>query len=189
VRPSLPGGLAAHKLGALILTGGASRRMGADKAGLDWSGVRAVDRVAASARAAGAQAIVTVGPADFGLPKVVEDPAGGGPVAGLLAGAAYLRSLGCARALAFATDAPTLMAEDLASLLAAPAPGAAFAGLHLPLMIWLAAAPDRVPAGGSLRRFIAVCGLAILTPDPSAVDRLRGANTPAERAALLRTLS
>ena len=66
---------------------------------------------------------------------------------------------------------------------------AAFAGLHLPLMIWLAAAPDAVPAGGSLRRFVAVCGLATLTPDPRAVERLRGANTPAERAVLLRTLS
>ena len=35
------------KLGAIILTGGASSRMGADKAEALWLGVRAVDRVAA----------------------------------------------------------------------------------------------------------------------------------------------
>ena len=30
--------------GVLILTGGGSRRMGRDKAALDWGGARAVDR-------------------------------------------------------------------------------------------------------------------------------------------------
>ena len=34
-------------LGALILTGGASSRMGEDKALLEWGGVRAVDRLVA----------------------------------------------------------------------------------------------------------------------------------------------
>ena len=56
------------KLGVAILTGGASSRMGEDKAAADWLGVRAVDRVAALARALGAVAVVTVGRADHGLP-------------------------------------------------------------------------------------------------------------------------
>ena len=41
-------------LGAVILTGGSSRRMGADKAAELWFGVRAVDRVAEVARDCGA---------------------------------------------------------------------------------------------------------------------------------------
>ena len=34
------------QLGAIILSGGASSRMGVDKAAMDWLGRRAVDRVA-----------------------------------------------------------------------------------------------------------------------------------------------
>jgi molybdopterin-guanine dinucleotide biosynthesis protein A len=56
--------------GVLILTGGGSRRMGRDKAALDWGGVRAVDRLAELARALGAQRVLTVG-ADLGLPFVL----------------------------------------------------------------------------------------------------------------------
>jgi molybdopterin-guanine dinucleotide biosynthesis protein A len=38
-----------NTLGAIILCGGGSRRMGRDKALLDWGGERAIDRVAALA--------------------------------------------------------------------------------------------------------------------------------------------
>jgi molybdopterin-guanine dinucleotide biosynthesis protein A len=41
--------------GAIILCGGASRRMGRDKAALDWDGVRAVDRLAAWRECVGAE--------------------------------------------------------------------------------------------------------------------------------------
>jgi dienelactone hydrolase len=46
--------------------------------------------------------VVEVGAPDHGLPRVSEEPAGGGPVGGVLAGAAALREAGCDRALALA---------------------------------------------------------------------------------------
>ncbi|HEY0651236.1 NTP transferase domain-containing protein, partial [Phenylobacterium sp.] len=48
-------------LGVVILTGGASSRMGADKAALLWGGRRAVDRLADLARELGAAAVLTSG--------------------------------------------------------------------------------------------------------------------------------
>jgi molybdopterin-guanine dinucleotide biosynthesis protein A len=54
---------------ALILAGGRSARMGEDKALIDWGGRRAVDRVADLAAAVGCEAILTVGPSGYGLPR------------------------------------------------------------------------------------------------------------------------
>jgi len=172
------------RLGAMILVGGASSRMGADKAVQDWGGRRAVDRVADVARAVGADPVVTVGGRELGLPHVFED-APGGPVGGVCAGAAALRQAGAARALVLATDAPTLHAADLERLLAAPAPGAAYAHLHFPMVLDLAAIPADVQPGWSMARLITAMGLELVEADAEAVPRLRGANTPAERAALL----
>lgn len=176
------------RLGAMILSGGGSTRMGEDKAGLDWGGLRAIDRVAATARAAGAEAVVEVGAADHGLPRVSEDPPRGGPACGLLAGAKALAAAGCERALVLAVDAPTLAAEDLLPLLAAGPPGAAYEGLHLPLVVDLAALPGEVEAGYPLKRLLAQLGV-VRPPAPADAARLRGANTPQERAALLAALS
>jgi molybdopterin-guanine dinucleotide biosynthesis protein A len=172
-------------LGALILTGGASSRMGADKARLDWGGVRAVDLVAARAREAGAAPILTVGAQDLGLPNVKEPAPGGGPVAGLAAGAEVLRRDGVSRALVLAVDAPTIRAADLVPLLAASSPGAAYVGLQLPVVIELAAVPPQAGAGWSMTRLLDAVGVSRLHPAPSAAARLRGANTPEEREALL----
>lgn len=177
------------RLGAVILTGGASSRMGLDKAALDWAGLRAVDRAAAAAKGAGADAVITVGPRDYGLPNVADDPPLGGPVGGVLAGLAALQAAGCDRALVLAVDAPTLTPDDLAPLLAAPAPGAAYEDLHLPLAMAVAAAPWDLAADAPLRRLAAEAGLARLAAPPDAQARLRGANTPEERAALLAELA
>ncbi|HEY3797004.1 MAG TPA: NTP transferase domain-containing protein [Caulobacteraceae bacterium] len=175
-------------LGALILTGGASSRMGQDKAALMWRGRRAVDRVADLAAASGASAVVTVGGEDYGLRNIVEPEPGAGPVGGILAGVAALRAAGCTDALALAVDAPTLRPTDLAPLLAAPAPGAAYADLHLPLRIALDAFPADALAGWPIRRLIEAAGLARLACPPDSLARIRGANTPAERARLLADL-
>ena len=166
-------------LGAIILCGGASRRMGRDKAVLDWDGARAVDRVAALARAVGAEALVTAG-ADLGLPWVADDEAFAGPVGGVLAGA---RTLGAARLLVLAVDAPTVTPEDLAPLLAG---GGYYEGLPVPMVVKASAIPTDAEAGWPLRRFVERAGLASLPVPEGATARLRGANTPEERQGLLR---
>ncbi len=170
--------------GVLILTGGGSTRMGVDKAALDWGGVRAVDLLADLARGLGAAQVLTVG-ADHGLPFVPDPEPGAGPVGGVLAGAAALRGAGLARALILAVDAPTVTPADLAPLLAAPAPGAVFEGLPLPMVVSLQALPVEAQAGWPLRRLVERAGLFALPVSSEAEARLRGANTPQERAKLL----
>jgi len=171
-------------LGAIILTGGASRRMGADKALLDWDGQRAVDRVAALAATAGAARVLTAG-RDLGLDHVEDPEPGAGPVAGVLGGAAALAAHGLGRVLVLAVDAPTITAEDLAPLLAAPGPGAFYEGLPVPMVLALAALPPEAEAGWPLRRLVERAGLAALPCDEAMRLRLRGANTPEERAKLV----
>ena len=171
--------------GAIILTGGASRRMGADKAALAWDGQRAVDRVAALATAAGAARVLTAG-SDHGLEHVDDPSPGAGPVGGVLAGARVLAAHGVSRMLVLAVDAPTATVEDLAPLLAAAEPGAFYEGLPVPMVVTLATLPADAEAGWPLRRLVEAAGLAALACDEAVRLRLRGANTPEERAALAR---
>ncbi|CAN7378139.1 NTP transferase domain-containing protein [Phenylobacterium sp. LjRoot164] len=176
-------------LGAMILTGGASRRMGADKATQLWGGITAVERVAALAAAVGAKPVITVGGASHGLPHVRDEPPLGGPVGGVLAGAQALRQAGCMRMLVLAVDAPTLLASDLAPLIEAKEPGAAFAGLHLPMVLSLSTLPADAEPGWPLARLAERAGLARPTCPPAVVGRIRGANTLGERDALLACMS
>ena len=169
--------------GAIILTGGGSLRMGADKAVLDWDGQRAVDRVAALAAAVGAVRVLTAG-RDHGLEHVEDPEPGAGPVGGVLAGARALAASGLARMLVLAVDAPTVTVDDLAPLLAAAGPGAFYAGLPVPMSVTLAALPGEAEAGWPLRRLVERAGLLALPCDEAVRARLRGANTPEERAAL-----
>lgn len=173
-------------LGAIILAGGASSRMGADKATQDWNGMRAIDRVAALARSLGCDPVIVAG-GDYGLP-FVPDPPAAGPVGGLMAGAAALREAGAARALALAVDAASLRPEDLSPLLSAPSPGAAYRGLPAPMAIDLAALPADARPGWPLARLVERAGLALMDGSPGVLARAKGANTPAERAALLAVL-
>jgi molybdopterin-guanine dinucleotide biosynthesis protein A len=176
-------------LGAIILTGGAASRMGADKATLPWLGVAAIDRVAQLARAAGAQVLVSVGPGDYGLPRVMDNPPLGGPVGGVMAGVDALRRAGCDRALVLAADAPTIRPQDIQPLLAQGGSGATFEGLHLPMVLDLAAVPSGTQAGWPMARLADLAGLERLLCPPQARARLRGANTPEERESLLTELA
>ncbi|MDO8411797.1 MAG: NTP transferase domain-containing protein [Phenylobacterium sp.] len=169
---------------ALILTGGRSARMGRDKALIDWAGRSAIERVVELGRAAGAGSVLSVG-RDYGFGFAPDPTPEAGPVGGLLAGLAEARARGAARALVLAVDAPTLKVEDLAPLLAAPAPGATFEGLPVPMVLALDAAPPEAADGWPLRRFVERAGLALLPTPPAALMRLRGANTPQEMADLL----
>ena len=175
-------------LGVIILTGGASSRMGADKAEALWLGVRAVDRVADLARRCGAARVLTVGARSHGLAFVPDDRAGGGPVGGVVAGVRALAEAGCDRALVLAVDAPTLEPEDLAPLLDAAPPGAAFDGLYLPMSLEITALPAEVEAGWPLGRLVERAGLLRIPCPPDRLDRVRGANTPQEREVLLQRL-
>jgi molybdopterin-guanine dinucleotide biosynthesis protein A len=175
-------------LGAVILTGGASRRMGADKATELWLGVRAVDRIAQTGRSCGAAHVVTAGGADYGLPHSPDATPFGGPVGGVMAGAAALRKAGCDRGLILAVDAPTLSPDDLADLLAQPWPGGVFEGLHLPMVIDLDALPPDAQADWPLARLAERAGLARLACREDRRAHVRGANTPQEREALLLSL-
>jgi molybdopterin-guanine dinucleotide biosynthesis protein A len=162
--------------------------MGADKAGLDWNGRRAVDRLSDLARELGAVDVVTAGARAYGLRFTAEEPPGGGPAAGVMAAVAVLRRQGCERALVLAVDAPTIMPADLAPLLEAPNPGACFEGLNLPLVVDLAALGPDDAHGWSMVKVVEAAGLARLACPASALARLRGANTPGERVDLLAAL-
>lgn len=170
--------------GAIILVGGASSRMGADKAALDWGGRRAVDRVADLAREAGAELVVTAG-GGYGLPSVPDPTPQAGPVAGICAAAPMLKASGLDRALVLAVDAPTLIRADLVPLLDAPGAGAAYDGFPLPAVISIALLPGDADPDWPLRRLVERARLATLPCPPSLALRLRGANTPEEREALL----
>jgi molybdopterin-guanine dinucleotide biosynthesis protein A len=180
--------MATDRLGVVILTGGASRRMGTDKAAQDWGGRRAVDRVADLARAIGAVRIVSAGDGDYGLERAPDPAPQSGPVAGVLAGVAALGEA-VDRVLVLAVDAPTLTAADLAPLLAAAAPGATYEGLPLPMVMIVGAAPLDAEHDWPLRRLAERSGLSGIPVSPDAAARIRGANTPEEREALLRTAS
>ena len=147
-------------MAGLLLTGGASRRMGRDKALIEIDGRRLVDR-AASLLAAVADPVVEVGPGWSGLAAVREDPPGSGPLAALSAGAAALRAAGHdGSVLVLAVDMPRVGVELLRFLAgrAGTATAVPRAGGHPQPMCArygpdvLAAVDERLSAGGrSLR--------------------------------------
>jgi molybdopterin-guanine dinucleotide biosynthesis protein A len=92
----------------LLLTGGAGRRMGRDKAELMVDGQRLADR-AARVLAEVAEPALEVGPGRTELESVREDPAGTGPLAALAAGSAALRDRGRTEpVLVLAVDMPAV---------------------------------------------------------------------------------
>ena len=107
----------------LLLTGGASRRLGVAKATLRLDGETLADRLAA-VLARVAAPVLEIGPGYTSLPSVREDPPGSGPLPALAAGADELRARGVeAPAIVLAVDLPGVDVRLLEWLAAHPAPG------------------------------------------------------------------
>lgn len=107
-------------VGGVLLTGGASTRLGAPKALLELGGERLVDRTA-RVLAEVAAPVVEVGPGYSSLPATREDPPGHGPLAGFAAGAAWLEAMPWhGPFLVVAVDLPSLSVELLRWLATRP---------------------------------------------------------------------
>jgi molybdopterin-guanine dinucleotide biosynthesis protein A len=106
----------------LLLTGGASRRLGQDKGALVLGGgTESLARRTGRLLAEVAQPVLEVGPGLSGLPALVEDPPGRGPLVALAAGACRLQALGwTGAAVVVATDLPLLTRGFLAWLAGHP---------------------------------------------------------------------
>lgn len=113
-------------LGAVVLTGGSAVRLdGADKAGLEIGGQTLLER--ALAALADVAEVVVVGeevPTSRPVTFRREEPPGGGPLAGLLAGLdGFMRPP--ARVLALAVDMPFVGPQTVARLCQRPGPDGA----------------------------------------------------------------
>jgi molybdopterin-guanine dinucleotide biosynthesis protein A len=114
---------ASSRPAALLLTGGASRRLGRDKAAILVGGVPLARRTAALLVEV-AEPVIEVGPGYTGLAQVREVPAGAGPLAAMAAGWTALAAGGRPRAvLVVATDLPQLTGGLLALLASHPGVG------------------------------------------------------------------
>jgi molybdopterin-guanine dinucleotide biosynthesis protein A len=178
-------------VGALLLTGGASRRMGFDKAQLRIGGVPLALRIGRRAKAV-AHPALEVGPGHSGLPTVAEAHPGDGPLTALADGVAALRELGFrGPALVLSTDLPRIDTATLTQLVNWPGAGTVvplLQGRPQPLCArWSAADLDAVAglvAAGerSLQALLAASAVTLTGAiDPS---RLVDADTPDELDAL-----
>jgi molybdopterin-guanine dinucleotide biosynthesis protein A len=187
-------GSARRPLRAIVLAGGASRRLGSDKPEQRIGGRRLLD--IALAAVAGADAVVVVGPprdVPTGVTLVQEIPPGAGPVAALAAGFAEL-PVDRADVVVLPADLPDITADTVAAL--AQARGDAPVALAVDdsgrpqylTAVWdsaaLAAAlgtdpprmRDLVPADAATAEVGGV--VDIDTPEQLAAARARSANRP-----------
>ena len=99
-------------MAAILLSGGASRRLGQDKTQLTVEGSTLAVRTAALLQRV-VETTVEVGPGTSGLPATLEDPPREGPLAAIAAGVDWLRERGhTGSALVVACDLP-LLSEQL----------------------------------------------------------------------------
>ena len=109
-----------RQVAGVLLTGGASRRMGTDKARIVVNGETLAAR-AARVLSAVCDPVIEVGPSVSGLPAVQEDPPGVGPLVALLAGVGALGNP--RRVLLLACDLPFVEAPLLRLLVEWPGTG------------------------------------------------------------------
>jgi molybdenum cofactor guanylyltransferase len=107
----------------MLLTGGASRRMGRDKSGLMVGGVTLAERTAQLLLTV-VETAIEIGPGASGLAWTREEPLGEGPLVAIAEGRRFLRERGHAGAvLVVACDLPLLSAQLLTLLCDWEAPG------------------------------------------------------------------
>lgn len=122
-------------IGAVVLAGGASRRMGTDKAQLEVDGQRLVDRAVDAAVSVANGGVVVAGPDPGALRSgviCVADPVGPrqGPMAGLLSGWRHLstqlelENRRLERLVVLSCDLPSIDADVVVRLVAASTDGA-----------------------------------------------------------------
>lgn len=115
------GNVTTDRSAGVLLTGGASRRLGTDKALISSPSGQPLARHLGALLAAVAAPCVEVGPGRSDLPSVWEDPPGQGPLAAVLAGWDHLGRPDTL--LVVAVDQPHLTAELLAFLASHPHAG------------------------------------------------------------------
>ena len=105
----------------ILLTGGGSARLGFDKALLKVAGVSNAVRLGTALRQVAGGPVIEVGPGRSGLPAVLEQPPGSGPLAALCAGARALDVDGHrGPVLALACDLPLMDAAVLKAIASRP---------------------------------------------------------------------
>ncbi len=188
---------AAPPLWGLVLAGGQSRRMGGDKALIEYHDAPQALWAQALLATLCERAYVSIGAAQVvsgrygAVPHIVDTEAGGGPAAGLAAAWAMAPTVAW---LTVAADMPLLDASTLRRLIDARDPGRAATafqndeGRIEPLCaIWEPSIRGAVRSGLSLRAVLEQAGAKVCRPDEP--ERLRSANTPAEAAALRKALT
>jgi molybdopterin-guanine dinucleotide biosynthesis protein A len=187
-------------VGAVVLAGGRSTRMGRPKAGLDWHGVPLVVHVARELQQAldGGPVVVVAAPgqalADLppGVPRVDDPAEGRGPLQGVAAGLAALEA---EAAVVAGTDQP-FVARVVPLLRDAAGPDTDAVAIRLegrlqPLgALYRTAlhgtAQARLDAGdGSLQGLLRAVRTAVVDAPPGAAEALRSLDTPEAYAAAL----
>jgi molybdopterin-guanine dinucleotide biosynthesis protein A len=182
-----------------VLAGGEGLRMGGEKPLRAYGSDTLLGHAVALARSWSSQVAVSVrdaaqvrGATD--APLIFDDPALGGPLAGVAAALDHARRIGADRALTVPCDTPHLPA-DLAERLEAGLGGslvamAASGGIIHPVCaLWRPEAAERLAAyvatgRGSLRGFGEACGMATVDWPMEGGDPFANANTPQELQAL-----
>jgi molybdopterin-guanine dinucleotide biosynthesis protein A len=173
------------RLAGLILAGGASSRMGRDKALLTVDGVTLLDRARALLCEAGAERIVVAGRPDVegGLPDLAP---GTGPARAARDALLALADAGLEIAVVVPVDMPLLTSEALDPLIAAASIGAAAYDWHpLPLCVRLHGPTIEAAQAESLRGLLEAMGGIRLPTEGMDESVLANVNTPEEWAALV----
>lgn len=167
-------------LAGLILAGGASSRMGRDKALLELGGVTLLDRTRALLKSAGAERVLIAGRPDLpgGLPDASP---GAGPARAAADALLALADAGAEMALVMPVDMPLMTVETLHVLIAAAAGGAAaYEGHPLPFCARLRGAPLETAAPRSMHDLLGTLS-ALWFPTEGMDPRIfANVNTPEE---------